>query len=760
MKDFKLKIKEFLFLNKSRIYLFVFLISFISLLFIFFSLINLSVIFNISEILIIDLTFRTAVILSTIYVILFLPTFPIFFIILKKMDFNNLEKLSLTILSNLSYYILIGYFGFLMGIPLTGAFYLIIILVPFFMIIFYIIIGNKKYGKFTFLNLNKSIEKSGESERFSLKNYLKENIPLNGFLLVIFILLLCIVIAIRFDPFGGTDPWIHITIIKMISNMKSLPIEEYYGLLGLHIFCNIIHLFSRVDFLLIPRFFPFYTFFLSTLIFYNILMRIFKNQNLAIFGVFLLEFSSLGFSNMMIQFWPSGLAIIQCLAIFFLLYVRFQNFIKLDRPTKKIITSNIIFYYGLITFFFISALLTHALTTIIFLISFIWVYLIYFIKDYRRGIDLIFLCSLTGIFLFLYNVGISTNQFWFIWLFDFPWYIIIIALVMVGVIGSLFIWRMQKSILFTKGRFKLTIMGKKSKFYKYIEENIIKPLIICVVIFLTIIFLIGNSFIFNLVFTSILIGIEIMIFAAFAIWGYILFQKKPKGKYLFIWADGFGFILLCALLLELFPTNNHFWVRIIYMIPPIIIIGFISYIYKLIKTDSIKTKGSKFFLIFIVVFSLFATFTHEIFSFEPFIVKKREINTFKWHTNYSTNKSVIITEFGIDNIFIYYKYPYNTENKDLKTDDIYEFISIRQNLFPPENHYDENGVNRLKEIKNSYGNDVYITIPDYYFINLDWQLFEEMSEEQIEKYYNLTYLNRICSSKNINGKDAPLYWVI
>ena len=176
--------------------------------------------------------------------------------------------------------------------------------------------------------------------------------------------------------------------------MNHLPLKEYYGSVGLPIFGAVIHFFSGVDFLLIPKFFIFYTIPLSALIFYNILMRIFKNQNLAFFGVFILEFSGLGFAYMMYQYWPAHVVLIQTLTIFFLLYVRLQKFMKIERPTKKEVFSGMIFFYSLISIIFITAILTHVLTSIIMLLCFIWILLIYFVKDYRRGFDFLLLCCL------------------------------------------------------------------------------------------------------------------------------------------------------------------------------------------------------------------------------------------------------------------------------------------------------------------------------------------------------------------------------
>jgi hypothetical protein len=41
-----------------------------------------------------------------------------------------------------------------------------------------------------------------------------------------------------------------------------------------------------------------------------------------------------------------------------------------------------------------------------------------------------------------------------------------------------------------------------------------------------------------------------------------------------------------------------------------------------------------------------------------------------------------------------------------------------------------------------------------------FELFGQLTDEEIEMYYNLAYLNRICVSKSEDGKSTPYYWVI
>ncbi|GAH32145.1 unnamed protein product, partial [marine sediment metagenome] len=157
-----------------------------------------------------------------------------------------------------------------------------------------------------------------------------------------------------------------------------LPAGEYFGAMGLHIFSVVFHYFSGISAINIPRASLFYTFPVSSLIVYCLLKRVFKRKNFAIFGVYLLTFSSLGFSNLMYQYWPSGLTYIQGLMIFLLLFIRLQAFIKERPPNREVIFVDIFKTYIPVIVIFISALITHSLIAIIILISFVWIYLIYF----------------------------------------------------------------------------------------------------------------------------------------------------------------------------------------------------------------------------------------------------------------------------------------------------------------------------------------------------------------------------------------------
>jgi hypothetical protein len=46
------------------------------------------------------------------------------------------------------------------------------------------------------------------------------------------------------------------------------------------------------------------------------------------------------------------------------------------------------------------------------------------------------------------------------------------------------------------------------------------------------------------------------------------------------------------------------------------------------------------------------------------------------------------------------------------------------------------------------------------FIAKKFTFYDALTDEEIESYYNLPYLNRIFSVKSEDGKDTPYYWVI
>ncbi len=760
MVDLQIKFNEIALKLESRDQVFLFLISLLTLLAVFCHIIKLNILIGIPEIGILEFLFQIIIILSTIYIIIFLPSYPVFFIIFKNSGFSSLEKLNLTIIINLSFYILSAYIGFFMGAPITAMFFFLTLLIIYLSIVSYIILQEFRTNKYRFFRL-KEVDKT-KFEKFSFPKYVKRILSTNGFLLILFLLLICILNVVRFTYFFGTDPWLHIFIIKLIVRMRYLPLEEYYGSVGLPIFGAVIHFFSGVDIILIPKWFVFYTILVSALVFYNILMKVFNNQSLAIFGVFIIEFAGLGFAYMMYQFWPSHLVIIQSLTIFFLLYDRLLNFLQEERPTKEEVFSKIWLYYIIITLIFITAILTHALTSIIFLISFIWIFFIYFVKDYRRGFDFILLLLLGGIYLTFYVFGLSSEHFFFLDNSSFSFsFLLIFAFIGTSIIGIIIIWKIKNTLLFTKGRFKLVIMGKKYSYYKTIEDKIIIPLALSIVGGLTIFFTIGNVIWFNLPLTIIFAGMELMLFVAFGIWGILIFQKKPRGKLFFIWAIFFLFFFSAVFLFDVLSTNSKYWARVFFIMPPLLVIGFISYVYKLIRTNSITKRRTKYFISFLIIFSLSTSYTHEFFTVQYVSLNKRQVGGAIWYSKHTEDKNVIITEFGFNYMFMYYDYPYSEGDTDLRGRHIHKFIDAREDdLFQPEEQTDEVDGDELKEIKEEEETDVVLTPDDQYYKNDGWDTYGYLDEEDKEEYYEAHYLNRIYSARSEDGEENAYYWVV
>ncbi len=761
MTNFKIRINHFLFYLRYRDRFIVFILSILSLSFILLNLID--VFHNFLDVIVLGVLIQICILFSTIFTLLILPTYPIYFIIFKKMDFNSIEKLSLTIVSNLSFYIIGGFVGFFIGFPITGLYFFLIVFISYFLIIIYILITVYKKKVLDFFK-PKELEINDQHlyENFSIVQYLKDLISINDILLITFISLTLILYMVSVPLFIGTDPWLHISIIKQISVVNYLPVNEYTGSFGLHIFGAVIHMFSGLDIVLIPRYFIFYTFPVSSLIVYNLFRRIFKNKNLALLGVYILNFSSLGFIILMYQFWPTSIAYIQGIFIFYLLYIRYKRFIQFERPTIEMLKADLLFSHITIILIFISSLLTHSLIILILLISYLLIYFVYFVKDPRRGLDFILLCVLVGIFLIFYSLNISMGYFKvFRSMFQLPWYYLLSGALVLAVVILLFTLHERKALNFTKGRYKLIITGKKYSYYKTIEDKFIIPFIFGVGIFFTIIFVIVNLLFLKIGIFSIFSGFEILLFVSFGVWGLVLFQNKPKGKIFWIWALILVFILLTSLIFSLMINSFIHFSRIFYICSVLLVVGFISYIYKLIKTNSIKTLRVKFLIFFIIIFSIFATFNENRNAIEIFTLKNREISSVQWYSNYTSEKNVIIGEVGWNHLFIYYNFPFEDYEENQPLTSIQYFIPVNDTLMHPDNHVDEYGENILKQIKLHYNNsNAFLILADNYLLTEGFSFFGQLSNEEVAQYYNLDYLNRIFSVKNEKGESTSYYWVI
>lgn len=132
----------------------------------------------------------------------------------------------------------------------------------------------------------------------------------------------------------------------------------------------------------------------------------------------------------------------------------------------------------------------------------------------------------------------------------------------------------------------------------------------------------------------------------------------------------------------------------------------------------------------------------------------------RWYLQNSDDKNVLVLEFGWNPVFVYYDYPYDEKNSSLPLTTTQYYITFNSSIINPDNHIDEHGNNVLKDLKKNYNADIFILLTKNYLTTTQIGYFGELTEEQVEKYYSLNYLNRIFSVKSENGDSTPYYWVI
>ena len=177
MYNFKLRFIKSLLQVRKRYNRYLFIASFISVVFLFLKLIRIDILFNFDSNIVFGSLFGFFWMVSSIFIILFLPSYPIFFTFYKKIKFNALEKISLTIVMNLSFYMIIGYFGNGVGYALNMHFFFSVLLCSYFglLIIGYVI--KKKFK--TVKNLTSPSEKTvslDSYEDFQVLRYIKNKI--------------------------------------------------------------------------------------------------------------------------------------------------------------------------------------------------------------------------------------------------------------------------------------------------------------------------------------------------------------------------------------------------------------------------------------------------------------------------------------------------------------------------------------------------------------------------------------------------------
>jgi len=131
MYNFKLGFIRSLLHVRKHFNCYMFVVSLISIAFLVLKLIRIDILLDFGSNILFSSFFGFFWTISSIFMILFLPSYPIFFTIYKNIKFNALEKICLTIVINLSFYIIIGYFGDGIGFALN-LFYFFTLLLSFY----------------------------------------------------------------------------------------------------------------------------------------------------------------------------------------------------------------------------------------------------------------------------------------------------------------------------------------------------------------------------------------------------------------------------------------------------------------------------------------------------------------------------------------------------------------------------------------------------------------------------------------------------
>ena len=158
MQYFYKILKKIIYTIRSRIYLIVLLISIFSIFFIYLKLLNIESLLWASKTFLLFIIFQILEIFSAIFIILFLPTYPIFFILIKDTKLNFREKLGITIVSNSSFYIIIGYIGSCFNLPIIFEYFFFTMILTYFLILLIVIFHGYYRGTGFFLKMVKSLD--------------------------------------------------------------------------------------------------------------------------------------------------------------------------------------------------------------------------------------------------------------------------------------------------------------------------------------------------------------------------------------------------------------------------------------------------------------------------------------------------------------------------------------------------------------------------------------------------------------------------
>ena len=162
-----------------------------------------------------------------------------------------------------------------------------------------------------------------------------------------------------------------------------------------------------------------------------------------------------------------------------------------------------------------------------------------------------------------------------------------------------------------------------------------------------------------------------------------------------------------------------------------------------------------------LAFSIIATLTEDMNSLKQVSLNQSDVSLVQWYSHYSVDNYTMIGENGWEHVFIYYNYPLDNYNSEEPFKSFQEFIYANNTLMHPDNHITSDGKNILKELKqNSKSGNVYLILTDCYLIVEGNVFFGQLTAQELERYYELNYLNRIFTSISETGEELPIYWVI
>ena len=667
----------------------------------------------------------------SLFLIYFIPGYQLFFKIFET-KYNFIEKMVLTILFSMIFNILTGIIAGFLGVPITAYFYLICIYSIFFLFMF----------------LNKYFKNTTYIKKFDLIK-IRSLIPKNFLLYIVFLILYALFAIFRYPVLFGDDPWFHLILTDEIIQTGIIPFESYRGLNGLHLLGAVIHLFSGHPTIFIVRYFPILNYLISGLMSFVVFKKIFNNNQIGILGAFLLLISPYRFDFPQSQYFPTALGLLVFLFIMFFYIERIKNF-KLEIKQTVII-------YFFISIGFSAMVFISDISVILFLGLFLFISFFFAILDRKKIIDLGFFAFLFLIYGVYNIIGFQTIIFEsFLVDLSLPIYIFPIL----GVIGISLIILINKYSAEPKGKFKAWLNKElKESSLKRVGVVYLKPILVILVLVLPILisFLISISFEISYdylyIFTYIVIPITIFVVSLIlSIFGVLIYRKKHlDGTLIYLWTYYSLLILVIFLIYDLLFLKYMLWMRMVTYSSIGFICAEMAYLFYLYKDKFFQPKIYKKFYLFVFILtflsSLFTTINVTQFK------KNYEISGAQWFGIYSSKESSYLTGFRWNYILDYY----SGKNQSIYFNEAF--------LLLPSNQINETGFNNLRQFQQEKNeNNLYLLLDDKQitegiFGDVIGINIGKLNSTILEEYYNLPYLNRIFTSKNVINQSVQVYWL-